>query len=259
MLGGFYAFNGMLPGSSPINWKGTWDASTNTPALASGVGTAGDWYTVSVAGTTTLDGESDWAVGDSLVFDDNLSAWIKIEGSENWMRSGTIIHLAGFTSVTTPVYLSNSAPALSLHLDSSGRLGIGGATPGANLYVGGSGGRSALIRSTDANSDLTISSNTPGQTSNLGVATNGGGIATVNIGTPGFTGYEHSLAIQKGTAPGTVTDKLYNIAGVLTWAGNALSVITASGVGSGEQITLKSPDGSDHYIRINDDGSISSV
>ncbi len=51
-----------------LNYKGTWNASTNTPALASGAGTKGDYYVVSVAGTTTLDGISNWGVGDVAAF-----------------------------------------------------------------------------------------------------------------------------------------------------------------------------------------------
>jgi hypothetical protein len=46
-----------------LNYKGTWDAATNTPTLASGVGTQGDYYVVSVAGTTDLDGITNWGVG----------------------------------------------------------------------------------------------------------------------------------------------------------------------------------------------------
>ena len=51
-----------------LNYKGTWNASTNTPALASGVGTKGDYYQVSVAGSTALDGISNWGVGDVVAF-----------------------------------------------------------------------------------------------------------------------------------------------------------------------------------------------
>lgn len=49
----------------------SWNASTNTPALASNSppSTAPFAYTVSVAGTTTLDGISSWAVGDVLYTD----------------------------------------------------------------------------------------------------------------------------------------------------------------------------------------------
>lgn len=61
-----------------LNYKGTWDASTNTPPLASGVGTKGDYYVVSVAGSTTLDGISTWYVGDWAAF--NGSVWQRLEG-----------------------------------------------------------------------------------------------------------------------------------------------------------------------------------
>jgi len=42
-----------------LDYQGTWNASTNTPTLASGVGTNGYYYIVSVAGTTNLDGVTD--------------------------------------------------------------------------------------------------------------------------------------------------------------------------------------------------------
>lgn len=61
-----------------LNYKGTWNASTNSPALASSVGTKGDYYVVSVAGTTSLDGISNWGVGDWAVF--NGSVWQRVEG-----------------------------------------------------------------------------------------------------------------------------------------------------------------------------------
>jgi len=61
-----------------LNYKGTWNASTNSPALASGVGTKGDYYVVSVAGATALDGISNWGVGDWAAF--NGTAWQRVEG-----------------------------------------------------------------------------------------------------------------------------------------------------------------------------------
>lgn len=61
-----------------LNYKGTWNANTNSPALASGVGTKGDYYVVSVAGATALDGISNWGIGDWVVF--NGSAWQRVEG-----------------------------------------------------------------------------------------------------------------------------------------------------------------------------------
>ena len=61
-----------------VTFKGTWNANTNSPTLASGVGTTGDLYEVNVSGTTNLDGISSWAVGDFAIF--NGSVWQKIPG-----------------------------------------------------------------------------------------------------------------------------------------------------------------------------------
>ena len=49
-------------------FQGTWNAATNTPTLTSGSGTTGNFYIVSVAGSTNLDGITDWKVGDWAVF-----------------------------------------------------------------------------------------------------------------------------------------------------------------------------------------------
>ena len=63
-----------------LNYKGTWDALNNVPTLASGVGTKGDYYVVSVAGTTNLDGITDWQIGDWAIF--NGAAWQKIDNTD---------------------------------------------------------------------------------------------------------------------------------------------------------------------------------
>ena len=64
-----------------LNYKGTWNASANSPALASGVGTKGDYYVVSTAGSTSLDGISNWGIGDWAAF--NGSVWQRVEGGAN--------------------------------------------------------------------------------------------------------------------------------------------------------------------------------
>jgi hypothetical protein len=85
-----------------LNYKGTWNASTNSPALASGVGTKGDYYVVSTAGSTTLDGISNWGIGDWAAF--NGSVWQRVEGGAdlngvNLSVSGTST-LSGLTAST---------------------------------------------------------------------------------------------------------------------------------------------------------------
>jgi hypothetical protein len=63
------------------SYQGTWDADSNTPTLTSSTGTDGYYYQVSVAGTTTLDGISSWAVGDQAIF--NGSVWEKIPNASS--------------------------------------------------------------------------------------------------------------------------------------------------------------------------------
>lgn len=62
-----------------LSYQGTWDAATNTPTLTSGVGSNGYYYVVATAGSTNLDGITDWQIGDWLLF--NGTAWQKIDQS----------------------------------------------------------------------------------------------------------------------------------------------------------------------------------
>jgi hypothetical protein len=63
-----------------LSYQGTWNASTNTPTLTSSVGTKGYYYVVSVAGSTNLNGITDWQVGDWAVY--NGSVWQKIDNTD---------------------------------------------------------------------------------------------------------------------------------------------------------------------------------
>ena len=63
--------------SGGLDYQGTWNASTNSPALASGVGTTNYYYIVGTSGSTNLDGITDWVAGDWLIF--NGTVWQKID------------------------------------------------------------------------------------------------------------------------------------------------------------------------------------
>jgi hypothetical protein len=67
-----------------LNYKGSWNANTNSPDLTTGSHAVGDAYDVSVAGTTNLDGISDWEVGDLVVRFDTGSgqAWKKFDNTD---------------------------------------------------------------------------------------------------------------------------------------------------------------------------------
>lgn len=64
-----------------LDYQGTWNATTNTPTLASATGTKGDYYRVSTAGSTNLDGVTDWKIGDWALF--NGTAWEKLDQTES--------------------------------------------------------------------------------------------------------------------------------------------------------------------------------
>ena len=94
-----------------LTYEGTWDATNNTtnglsnsPALVSGIGISGHFYIVNVAGSTTLDTNSDWHIGDWAVFLDEggqPAAWQKIDNTSTLVGSGTAGTLSKWTDATT--------------------------------------------------------------------------------------------------------------------------------------------------------------
>lgn len=76
-----------------IHYKGTWNATTNTPALANGSGAAGEYYKVSTAGATSLDGITDWKVNDWVL--SNGTTWDKVDQTEQ------VSSVAGRTGAVT--------------------------------------------------------------------------------------------------------------------------------------------------------------
>lgn len=84
-----------------LEYQGTWNASTNTPTLTSGTGTKGAYYVVSVSGSTNLDGETLWGVGDWAVF--NGTVWQKVDGGDTGnFTSITVSGNVNTTQMTAP-------------------------------------------------------------------------------------------------------------------------------------------------------------
>jgi hypothetical protein len=118
-----------------LNYKGSWNASTNVPTLVSGVGNKGDYYVVSVAGNTNLDGQTLWSVGDIAAF--NGTIWQKIEGGDVGLFSSlTVTTLNGYmygngsnvvtASATIPVANVTGAVANTTTINAGGLLSGGG-------------------------------------------------------------------------------------------------------------------------------------
>ena len=58
-------------------YQGTWNAATNTPAIpAAAIGNKGWYYSVAVAGSTSINGVTPWAVGDDII--SSGTVWQKI-------------------------------------------------------------------------------------------------------------------------------------------------------------------------------------
>lgn len=99
------AIAGLLGG---VQFKGTWNATTNNPTIpAASSGNKGFCYKVATAGATTIDGISDWKVGDMLV--SNGGSWDKIDNTDPLVQQLvqkidlTTTPLAhGSTTVVTP-------------------------------------------------------------------------------------------------------------------------------------------------------------
>ena len=93
-------------------YKGLWNASTNTPALTSSVGTSGNFYIVSVAGSTNLNGITNWDVGDWAIF--NGSVWQRVEGGAN--GNFTTLSVSGVATFSAGTV---SAPAITTSGDTN--------------------------------------------------------------------------------------------------------------------------------------------
>ena len=99
-----------------VSYQGTWNASTNSPILTSSVGTKGYYYVVNVAGTTNLDGITDWQVGDWAIF--NGTVWQKIDNTD------AVTSVNGYTGTVVLTYSDVGAPSVS-GTNATGTWGIG--------------------------------------------------------------------------------------------------------------------------------------
>ena len=107
-------------------YQGTWNASTNTPALASGVGTRGYYYIVNVAGSTNLDGITDWNVGDWAIFDG--TAWQQVDNTDsvtsvNGQTGAVSLTTDNIPEGATNLYFTSLRARQSLSLTTSGSSG----------------------------------------------------------------------------------------------------------------------------------------
>jgi hypothetical protein len=86
-----------------VIYKGVWNATTNSPSLTSSTGTQGNYYIVSVAGSTNLDGIIDWKLGDWAIFDGTV--WDKVDNTD---AVSSVNGFTGAVSLSTSNILEGS-------------------------------------------------------------------------------------------------------------------------------------------------------
>ena len=160
-----------------LSYQGTWDASTNTPTLTSSVGTKGYYYVVSVAGTTNLNGITDWLVGDWAVY--NGTAWQKVDNTDS------VTSVNGFTGAVS--------------------LTTTNINEGTNLYYTDTRARGAISAGTAITYD-----NTTGVVTNAApdqiVALTGAGTTTISGTYPNFTITSADSKVGDVVGPASATD-----------------------------------------------------
>ena len=108
-----------IPMQGDLNYQGTWNASTNTPTLTSSVGTQGYYYVVSVAGTTNLNGITDWQIGDWAIY--NGTVWQKVDNTD----AVTSVNGQVGTVVLTQADISGTVPTTRTITAGTGLTGGG--------------------------------------------------------------------------------------------------------------------------------------
>ena len=112
-------------------YKGVWDALTNTPTLADGTGTAGDSWTVGVAGTQDLgSGNITFDLNDHVIY--NGTIWEKSANESHWTKVGSSL---------SPKVVGDNVVVTGGNIDACGAGGIdtnfvGGLRAGAALTTG---------------------------------------------------------------------------------------------------------------------------
>ena len=116
---------------SGLSFEGNWNASTDTPSLAGTTPANGVFYIVSVAGSTSLSGITDWKVGDWAVYVSDgagTDAWQKVDNTSTLSGAGA----AGQVSFWTGT--ANVAGDAGLTYDSANN----NLTVGNKITAGGS-------------------------------------------------------------------------------------------------------------------------
>ena len=207
-----------------LSYEGAWNASTNSPALASGTGTQGDYYIVSVAGTTNLDGVTDWQVGDWAVF--SGAVWQKLD------QTNTVTSVNSQVGVVVLTAANVGATAL----DGTGAtgtwaIGISGTAASATNVAGGAANQ--IVYNTSAGVTSFLAAPTVTDTF---LKWTGSAFTWTAALTTAVTSFS---AGSTGLTPSTGTTGAVTLSGTLAVANGGTGV--TSGTGTGSNVLNTSP------------------
>jgi hypothetical protein len=220
-----------------LSYQGTWNASTNTPTLASGVGVNGYYYIVATAGSTNLDGITDWQIGDWLMF--NGTVWQKID------QSNLVTSVNGQTGAVSLTTTNINEGTNLYYTDTRARASVSAGTGISYSSATGVITNSApdqtvsLTAGTGINTSgtypsFTITNSAPDQT----VALTGAGTTAVTGTYPNFTITSNDQYVGTVTSVGgTGTVNGISLSGTVTSSGNLTLGGTLSGVDLTTQVT----------------------
>ena len=162
-----------------IQYQGTWDASTNSPALVSSIGTKGQYYKVSTPGTTSIDGNATWTAGDLVIFDGVV--WEQVQGG-----TSDVVSVVGNVGVVTATQIATALSGQAMNIVGSATT-ASTVTTAAQPNITSVGILTGLTVIADIAGSVTGSSasctgNSVNITGTLAVAQGGTG-ATANTGT----------------------------------------------------------------------------
>lgn len=121
--------NGRVPYSqlpeSAMEFLGQWNASTNTPHLADGTGTNGDFYIVSVGGTVDFGTAQDphivtFTVNDRVVYEGDIAQWVRLPAGQVSSvngQSGAVTLTASDIEYSTGVSIKDKIDANAVQAD----------------------------------------------------------------------------------------------------------------------------------------------
>ena len=206
-------------------YQGAWNALTNTPTLTSSVGVSGYYYVVSVAGTTNLNGITDWQIGDWAIF--NGTIWQKID------QTNTVSSVNGQVGVVSIAYADLAGTIPTWNQNTTGTA----AGLSTTLAIGSGGtGQTTAGTAFNALSPITttgdlILGNGANSATRLAIGSNGylltsNGTTASWVAAPA-TGVTSFAAGTTGLTPATTTTGAVTLAGTLALANGGSGQTTA--------------------------------